>query len=255
MTTDSEPTEAIAQPKSGKRCGNALPSRKATDGVLLATLTNSSPLPGDRLGGAVAAVGDKVLVGAYGHADYMGAAYLFDFSRLNCPGDILATTTPGSGGVEVNFALPDPPPLNTNATNISCVPASGSLFPVGVTPVVCTATDNMGFTNICTFNVTVQEVASEPHDLAVVRIRAPRFITLTASRPVVTRRVVVSIQNRSAHTETLVNTAQLSSLVGRASQTCEPINPAPPVTRNLIRAARYQASTSAQTKTPRSALP
>ena len=34
---------------------------------------------------------------------------------------------------------------------VECVPASGSVFPVGTTPVVCTAKDDCGNTVTCTF--------------------------------------------------------------------------------------------------------
>ncbi len=44
---------------------------------------------------------------------------------------------------------------------LDCSPASGSLFPVGVTPVFCTATDASGYTTSCTFNVTVEKM---PYD-------------------------------------------------------------------------------------------
>jgi hypothetical protein len=44
---------------------------------------------------------------------------------------------------------------------LDCSPASGSVFPVGVTPVFCTATDGSGFTTSCTFNVTVEKM---PYD-------------------------------------------------------------------------------------------
>src|SRR4029453_17250260 len=39
--------------------------------------------------------------------------------------------------------------------SVSCVPASGSSFPVGTTLVSCTATDPFGASDTCSFGVTV----------------------------------------------------------------------------------------------------
>jgi hypothetical protein len=44
---------------------------------------------------------------------------------------------------------------NCGAATTSCVPASGSTFPVGATTVTCTATDAAGNSATCTFTVTV----------------------------------------------------------------------------------------------------
>ena len=68
---------------------------------------------------------------------------------ITCGGDITATAS-GAGGVAVTY----PAPTATNATTVACVPASGANFPVGTTPVTCTATNDCG-TATCSFNVTV----------------------------------------------------------------------------------------------------
>src|SRR5205814_7791489 len=44
----------------------------------------------------------------------------------------------------------------------NCTPASGSLFPVGVTVVNGTATDTSGNTNSCSFTVTVTHTNTPP---------------------------------------------------------------------------------------------
>lgn len=62
----------------------------------------------------------------------------------------------GPGGTVVTYATPavtaDCTPL---LATVSCAPASGSSFALGITPVTCTATDNRGITTTCSFNVTV----------------------------------------------------------------------------------------------------
>jgi subtilisin-like proprotein convertase family protein len=73
---------------------------------------------------------------------------------LTCPADINAQAPAGDPGAIVNFA----PTVGGSCSSVtsSCLPASGSLFPIGTTPVSCTATDTTtGTTANCTFNVNV----------------------------------------------------------------------------------------------------
>jgi hypothetical protein len=149
--------------------------------------------------------------------------------EITCPNDVFATAAFGEGGAIVTF---DDPAATDNCGNpaIACVPASGSFFPLGATTVICTATDNAGNSNNCTFVVTVEETQPEAHDLAVVKIKAPRFINLNAAPAALTKRVVVTIQNRSAHTETIDDPARFAGLVTLAVQSfdtnaCPDISP------------------------------
>ena len=74
---------------------------------------------------------------------------------LTQPPDILNVPAPDANGALVTYALPtatdndDPNPV------VSCLPASGSLFPLGSTTVTCTATDAVGNTSSVTFTVEV----------------------------------------------------------------------------------------------------
>lgn len=54
----------------------------------------------------------------------------------------------------------------TSPVTVSCTPASGSVFPIGVTPVTCTATDAQNRVSSCTTSVTV---------VASLRLSATRF--------------------------------------------------------------------------------
>jgi hypothetical protein len=74
---------------------------------------------------------------------------------IQCPGDISAACT-SERGAPVNFAvqasdLCDPHPM------VVCVPPSGSVFALGETVVVCTATDREGNASECRFVVTVRD--------------------------------------------------------------------------------------------------
>ena len=76
---------------------------------------------------------------------------------IQCPQDIVEMCATPDGTVVSYTATAtdvcDPTPI------VSCEPPSGSLFPVGTTTVVCTATDNAGNSSMCEFTVTVQDTA------------------------------------------------------------------------------------------------
>ena len=148
--------------------------------------------------------------------------------EITCPSDLFATAVFGEGGAVVTF---DDPAATDNCAipAIVCIPASGSFFPLGATTVTCTATDNAGNSNNCTFVVTVEETQPEAHDLAVVKIKAPRFINLNAAPPALTKRVVVTIQNRGAHTERIDDPARFAGLVTLAVQSFD-TNACPDIT-------------------------
>lgn len=72
------------------------------------------------------------------------------------PAPITASTDMGlTTSSSVTFA-----PTATDAVDpaptVACVPASGSVFPLGDTTVTCTATDSSSNMDTCSFNVTVE---------------------------------------------------------------------------------------------------
>tara|TARA_R110002074_G_scaffold129577_1_gene270790 strand:+ start:4773 stop:12011 length:7239 start_codon:yes stop_codon:yes gene_type:complete len=74
---------------------------------------------------------------------------------VTCPTDITQNNDPGVCGAVVTFT----PTATDNCpgVTVSSVPASGSVFPVGITTVTVTATDASGNTDTCTFDVTVND--------------------------------------------------------------------------------------------------
>jgi hypothetical protein len=130
---------------------------------------------------------------------------------ITCVSDVFAGAVPGEGSAVVNYDLPEATD-NCGPATVVCDPPSGSSFLLGATPVNCTATDSAQNTNSCFFTVFVEEVFPEAHDLAVVKIKAPRVVNLSGRLPVVTKRVVVTIQNRSPHIETIFDLASLVTL-------------------------------------------
>jgi len=64
----------------------------------------------------------------------------------------------GPDGVTVDYDLPTVFDDNDPYPTISCEPEPGSLFPIGTTPVTCTAQDVSGNTSTATFDVIVEEI-------------------------------------------------------------------------------------------------
>jgi hypothetical protein len=94
---------------------------------------------------------------------------------LNLPGNLTAGATSNAGAV-VNYSVsatdaqddPDPIP--------SCLPASGSTFPLGTTTVNCSVTDSGGLSASGSFTVTVQ-------DTTAPTVTVPANITAEATGP------------------------------------------------------------------------
>lgn len=75
---------------------------------------------------------------------------------LSC-GDDLSRSTVNNSGTTVVYATPEARNGQSPVT-VSCTPASDTNFPIGTTPVSCTATDALQRTATCTFNVTVSKL-------------------------------------------------------------------------------------------------
>jgi hypothetical protein len=73
-----------------------------------------------------------------------------DDCTITCPANITVPLGPGQCATVVNY--PAPTTLNDCGV-VSCVPPSGSSFPLGTTTITCAASENA----ICTFTVTVED--------------------------------------------------------------------------------------------------
>jgi hypothetical protein len=101
---------------------------------------------------------------------------------LACPANIVTPKQSGQCGAVVTYAVPAA--TGSNCGTLVCNPASGSLFPVGTTPVLCvgntgapcsftvTVDDPQRLTLACPVNVTVDE-NSLGMGLAVVKYKSP----------------------------------------------------------------------------------
>jgi hypothetical protein len=72
------------------------------------------------------------------------------------PSNVTAEAT-GPGGAVVNFSTPTANDTDGNSASVVCSPASGSTFPLGMTPVTCTATGADASVGTEMFNVIVQD--------------------------------------------------------------------------------------------------
>lgn len=76
---------------------------------------------------------------------------------LVCPPNQFAATATGAA-VPVAYPAPTATDNCPGVGAVTCVPASGSSFPQGVTTVTCTVTDAVNLTSTCAFTVTVNRL-------------------------------------------------------------------------------------------------
>src|SRR4029077_3255964 len=76
---------------------------------------------------------------------------------LSAHTNVAANNDAGQCGAVVTFTAPTATDNCPGLGAVTCVPASGSLFPVGTTPVICTVTDAHGNTQTSTFDVVVTD--------------------------------------------------------------------------------------------------
>ncbi len=143
---------------------------------------------------------------------------------ITCPGNISTQVLPGVTSAVVNFPAP-PASDNCSIASVVSVPPSGSAFLLGTNTVTCTATDAAGNTNSCSFDVIVSTADTNVYDLAVVGLRAPKTVKLSARQPNMTGLVRVTIQNFSPRAETITNLTGLVDLQVLALTNCPNLTP------------------------------
>ncbi|MGB5622549.1 MAG: HYR domain-containing protein, partial [Gammaproteobacteria bacterium] len=103
-------------------------------------------------------------VDAYGNASSVAFQITVEdttspaFTGLPLPDISVPATLPA--GAVVTFSLPAAEDLVDTSVDVSCLPASGSTFPLGDTPVSCTAVDDYGNTAIAGFMVSVADATA-----------------------------------------------------------------------------------------------
>jgi len=92
------------------------------------------------------------------------------------PADLRLIVSPLSNSVAV-FSPEASDNCGTNGLVITCLPPSGSAFPIGTNNVVCTATDAAGNDAECSFRVVVQGARGLKHDVLAELIALRASIT------------------------------------------------------------------------------
>ena len=107
--------------------------------------------------------------------------------ELTVPADITADAT-GPAGATVTFDATATDDLDPNPT-VTCMPASGSLFAIGVTEVECVATDNGANASEAPFTVTVLGAGAQISNLVADVVGA------TGLPPAVKTRLTAALQS------------------------------------------------------------
>jgi hypothetical protein len=93
---------------------------------------------------------------------------------IDAVADMTVSTAPGQCSQTVNLPTPEASDSCSGIASVTCVPPSRSVFPKGVTPVTCTATDNKGNkSNPTSFSVTVVDDERPVFAPAPVNITLP----------------------------------------------------------------------------------
>ncbi|HEX5010557.1 MAG TPA: HYR domain-containing protein [Planctomycetota bacterium] len=103
---------------------------------------------------------------------------------MGCPSNMTVDADAGScSGAVVTYTSPTALDDCDATPTVLCSPPSGSTFPVGTTPVICTATDDCGNSSMCSFNVTVTatNLVNVTVDLAGVSTPVTRCIHFVMS--------------------------------------------------------------------------
>ena len=88
--------------------------------------------------------------------------------EIQCPTNMI-TECESPGGTPVGYVITATNNCSTNLL-VSCMPPPGSVFPMGVTTVLCTAWDDAGNSNECRFTVTVRDTGSHTAVTVVVSL-------------------------------------------------------------------------------------
>ena len=114
-----------------------------------------------------------------------------------------------------DFGPPFDGPLPSSDTNALIFTGSASAQSTANATDYALTSDGAVFVNNAGASFTLGTLAPPPpmvHDMAILRMKVPKTINLSAAKPSLTKRVVVQIQNRSPHAETITDLTGLVTL-------------------------------------------
>jgi hypothetical protein len=174
-------------------------------GALLRTLENPNPRAAALFGFAVADAGD---VNRDGVTDLLIAASDQSVGKSAFQGQAFIIS--GSDGKPL-LTLDTPNPQTDTDFGHSAA-GLGDLNGDGI-PDFLIGAPSQDFKGALFFGQAYVLSGAGVHDLAVTKLLVPRQVTLTGARPAVTKEIIVEIQNRSTHAETIPDLATLRRLL------------------------------------------
>jgi VCBS repeat protein/putative Ig domain-containing protein/HYR domain-containing protein/HYDIN/CFA65/VesB family protein/S-layer family protein len=88
---------------------------------------------------------------------------------IACPQKLVFSTNGPTCSLVVNYTLPGAMDNCPGVGQVACLPAPGSVFPLGATTVTCSATDVAGNTDNCSFPIVIIQF-KEPTSLQIINI-------------------------------------------------------------------------------------
>jgi len=150
------PVDTLVNADPGQCTAVVTYSATATDNCVGTTLTYNPP-SGSVFPSGVTAV-EVIATDGSGNADTCYFNVTVNDTEppvITCPADIVVNNDLGQCGAAVTFAATATD--NCSGVTFAYTPASGSLFPIGVTSVEAIASDAAGNADTCYFNVTVND--------------------------------------------------------------------------------------------------
>jgi hypothetical protein len=121
---------------------------------------------------------------------------------IECPQDVNLVASVNQTSLVVTYVAPQATDSQSTAS-VACSPPSGATFGLGVTPVVCTATDASGNRSSCSFKITV---SGGP----VIFTITPTNVEFGKITPLAVNRKPLKSKNLTPSTFTLENVSQRS---------------------------------------------
>jgi MYXO-CTERM domain-containing protein len=150
------PSDVTSEATSAAGAVVSYPAPTATDTVTAMPRLTSSAFPGTLFPLGTTTVFATATDGSGNSATCSFSVRVRDTTppQVMCPTD-LAVETASSAGVAVRYPAPTATDAVTATPRLSATAPSGSVFPLGSTTVVVTATDQAGNSRTCSFKVTV----------------------------------------------------------------------------------------------------
>ncbi len=132
---------------------------------------------------------------------------------VTCPENRSVPADPGLEGAYVTYPAGSAQDNCGASPPVTCTPPSGSFFPIGVTTVTCSATDEAGNVGECTFTVTVKPTNAVNLTVRLAGQMKPEAFTRGIRLEVVDKRIPGALVQESCVTMTFINGVATNQVV------------------------------------------